>query len=299
VVICAGDSVPFGFSVYYKQSYPYYLAELFEHSNRQVQVVNAGIPSYNLRQALDHVRLGVLKHYDVSRVAVITLQAANDVFLLSYYREKWHPDITWSYRRYLNKIPLWRKSAFLHLGGIAWRKLFGIEESAPPHPGTRIRRGQKNSNYEGERKKYDSYAGAQMVANARSVLEEELVRYADRPIHFVLLPVDPFYYQLTGREKNRDLPTWRTKGEIAAAIHDLVESYNRMLVDFAAAHENVHFFDTRVLLDARDRSQMYIEHIHYSPRGNRIVAKGLYDFLEAHGLLPEEPASNGAKRKTS
>jgi hypothetical protein len=40
-------------------------------------------------------------------------------------------------------------------------------------------------------------------------------------------------------------------------------------------------------MDAENREEMYVDHIHYSPKANKIVAKGLFDFLTQHQLLPE------------
>jgi hypothetical protein len=87
--------------------------------------------------------------------------------------------------------------------------------------------------------------------------------------------------------KNPGLKKWPVFKEWAEAVSDLVIQYNQMLVEISREFDNAFFFDTRPLIDARNRDNMYVDFMHYSPRANRIVAKGLYDFMTQRHLLPE------------
>ena len=283
IVVNAGDSVPFGVAVRNDKTYPYFLAKLFKDKGFSINVINAGIPSYNLRQSFDRLRLEVFPKYERSRIPVITMQVANDVFLLSFYREKWNPGITWADRRFIKKTSIWQKFAFIHYGKMVIKKVFGIKNPKKEKPS----KNRKKTPAPGKkRKKYDKYDGTEMLKNAREVLQKELNFYRDHSIYVVLMPIDPFYYQLSGLEKNNTLKKWHRIKDIVDAVNELVVQYNNMLIEVSQGFENVFFFDTRVLMDARNRKEMYVDHIHYSPRANKIVAKGLFNFLIQHQLLP-------------
>jgi len=284
IVVNSGDSIPFGVAVKNDKTYPYFLAKLFKENGLSINVINAGIPSYNLRQSFDRLRLEVFPKYELSRIPVITLQQANDVFLLSYYREKWNPGTTWADRRFIKKSSIWQNFAIIYFGDMAIKKILGTKELKIKRPS---RKQKKASAYEGKRKKYDKYDGTEMVGNAREILQKELSFYQDHSIYIVLMPIDPFYYQLSGLEKNNSLSKWHTIRDIVEAVDELVFQYNNMLIEVSQEFENVFFFDTRPLMDAENREEMYVDHIHYSPEANKIVAKGLFDFLTQHQLLPE------------
>lgn len=285
LVVNAGDSIPFGVAVKNNKTYPYFLAKLFKNKGFSINVINAGIPSYNLKQSFARLRLEVFPEFDLSRIPVITMQQANDVFLLSFYREKWNPDTTWADRRFIKKTSIWQKFASIHYASMAVKKIFGIKEPKKGNPS----KNQKKSSAPGKkRKKYDSYDGTEMIENARKVFRKELRFYRDHSIYVVLMPIDPFYYQLSGLEKNPSLTKWHTIRDIVDAVDELVVQYNNMLIEVSQEFENVYFFDTRVLMDAQNREEMYADHIHYSPKANRIVAQGLFNFLIQYHLLPPD-----------
>jgi lysophospholipase L1-like esterase len=284
IIVNSGDSIPFGVAVKNDKTYPYYLAKLFKKNGLSINVINAGIPSYNLRQSFDRLRLEVFPKYERSSIPVITMQQANDVFLLSYYREKWNPETTWADRRFIKKTSIWQNFATIYYGTLAIKKIFKTKEPKIKGPSQREK---KASAYEGKRKKYDKYDATEMVKNARKILQKELSFYRDHSIYIVLMPIDPFYYQLSGLEKNNSLSKWHTIRDIVDAVDEMVFLYNNMLIEVSQEFENVFFFDTRPLMDAENREEMYVDHIHYSPKANKIVAKGLFDFLTQHQLLPE------------
>jgi len=87
-----GDSVPFGFNINYEETYSYFLQKDFDIDNLNITVINAGVPSYNLRQSFDRLRYDILSKNWYPEV--ITIEAANDISLLTFYRERWNPDKT-------------------------------------------------------------------------------------------------------------------------------------------------------------------------------------------------------------
>jgi hypothetical protein len=283
IVVTAGDSVPFGLAVGNKNTYPYNLEKLFHENGFPINVINTGIPSYNMRQSFDRIRLEVLPHFELSRIPLITLQVSNDVFLLILYREKWNPDVTYADKRYIKKVSLWQKFALVHYGNLAIKKIFGEQR----HKKRRHRR--KAFDFSSARKKgkvFEKYDGTEMLENARTILRKELSFYRDRSVKVVLMSIDPFYYQLSGVEKNPGLKKWPIFKEWAEAVSELVVRYNHMLIEISREFDNAFFFDTRPLVDARDRDEMYVDFMHYSVKANKIVAKGLFDFLTQQQLLP-------------
>jgi hypothetical protein len=283
IIVTAGDSVPFGLAVGNKNTYPYNLEELFHDNGYSINVVNIGIPSYNMRQSFYRIRLEVLPHYELSRIPLITLQVSNDVFLLILYRDKWTPDVTYADKRYIIKVSLWQKFATLHYGKLIIKKVFGIK--APIKK--RHRRKAWDFSKSGKKGKvFEKYDGTEMLKNARNILKKELSFYRDHSVNVILMSIDPFYYQLSGMERNPTLKQWRTFKEWVEAVKELIVRYNQMLIEVSREFENVFFFDTRPLVDAQDRDEMYVDFMHYSAKANEIVAKGLFDFLTQQHLLP-------------
>lgn len=284
IIVTAGDSVPFGLAVGNRNTYPYNLEKFLHKNGYSINVVNTGIPSYNMRQSFERIRLEVLPHYELSRIPVITLQVSNDVFLLILYREKWNPDVTYADRRYIKKVSLWQKFAVVHYGNLAIKKIFGEER----HKKRRHRR--KAFDFSSAKKKgkvFEKYDGTEMLETARTILKKELSFYRDHSVKVVLISIDPFYYQLTGVEKNPGLKQWPIFKEWAEAVSELVIQYNHMLVEISREFDNAFFFDTRPIVDAYNRDEMYVDFMHYSAKANKIVAKGLFDFLTRRHLLPE------------
>lgn len=287
IIVCAGDSLPFGEGVINTQTYPYHLAKLCKEKGLPLNVLNTGVPSYNLRQSFDRLRFDVYPHYDISRIPVITLQVANDVFLLSFYREKWFPEMTWAERRFLDRTSIWEKIATIHYGKMALKKILKGNKTAQKQ---RIKkRSMAKGNYDNDsdkRKKYDKYDGTEMLEHVRKILLEELSLYGDQSINVVLMPIDPFYYQLSNLEKNVTLRKWKKLKFVVEAINELVLQYNHLLRKISQRFDNVYFFDTRPIMDAHNREAMYADHVHFSGKGNKIVAENLLLFLAKHKLIP-------------
>jgi hypothetical protein len=93
LIVALGDSVPFGAGVRDDETYPAILDTLVGPAFSGMRVLNAGVSSYNIRQSFDRLQYDVLKHYE-KQVRVVTLQAANDVSLLTWYRQAWTPEVT-------------------------------------------------------------------------------------------------------------------------------------------------------------------------------------------------------------
>lgn len=88
LVVCAGDSVVFGWGVNDNQSWCSLLG-----SFGGLHTVNAGVPSYNFEQTFAHIKLDVLPKM---RPAVLIIHAANDYTLFGEFGTNWHPGINWS-----------------------------------------------------------------------------------------------------------------------------------------------------------------------------------------------------------
>lgn len=291
IIVNAGDSIAFGVSVRNDQTYPYYLARLVREREIPVNVLNSGIPSYNLWQSFERLRREVFTQYDISRIAVVTIQAANDVFLLSYYREKWFPEITWADRRFIIKPSIRDKIATVHYAKQVINKISDRNQDRYNRQERIARLKQKKKqkylNYEGERKKYDRYEGEEMLEMVRATLHRELPLYREHNIKVILMPIDPFYYQLSNVEKNPVLKKWKTLQYIVKAARDLIFSFNELLIEVSHEYNHVFFLDTRSIMDAQNRDETHADHIHYSSRGNKLAAGALLEFMIQHDMLPQ------------
>ena len=99
------------------------------------------------------------------------------------------------------------------------------------------------------------------------------------------MPINPFYYQLSGQAKNADLKNWMAMQVYVHDWDELIRQYNDSLASVAKESDNAFFLETRQSMDALDRNQLYIDYIHHSQEGNRLLANILFDFATKHQLL--------------
>ncbi len=262
-LICVlGDSVPFGIGVKDRETYPFLLQAELRKAGVRANVLNAGVPSYNLAQAFARY------HYEVSPrylPALVIVQSANDVMLVTHYREKWRPGVTWATIRMkggLNRSGAAAKLALVNYG----RQALG--KTAP------------------EEEFHREYAPDRMVTGIRGVLRKHLAYFVERKIPVILLPNDPFYYSAAGDARNRGLKRWSEFAFYHRVWAPLVDAYNRVLADAAEPARGVYFFDSRSLMDARERERLYGDFIHLSPAGNVLLAKALAEFIHREKLIP-------------
>lgn len=269
VIVCLGDSVPFGAGVRDQETYPAFLAKLLSSSKSSIKVINAGVPSYSLRQSFDRLRIDVMSHYTPSQIALVTVEAANDISLLTHYRADWTPDVTWAEIRMKRSCPpssLQKVATFYYFSRLINRAQSGGEKAIT--------------------ESHQKYPGTKMLSNARQVLHKELTFYQDQSIPIVLMPVNPFYYQLSNQEKNNRLNNWDNFRDYVEDWDELIREYNALLEQVSLEFENIYFFDTRQVMDSQNRDEMYVDFIHYSPAGNKVIANALFDILTENELLP-------------
>lgn len=272
VIVTLGDSKAFGSGVGDRESYAYVLNTILVSEGSPLQVVNAGVPSYNTRQSLDRFRIDVLPNYNVK---LVILEAPfNDISLLTYYRENWDPDKTWAdirYRGYKAPLPLIQTSA------IVFYAVKILNSRADDSPAQRA----KDVNY-------SKYPDREMIADLKSELDIFLADCDNRSIPVILLPIDPFYYQTANTEKNPSLPLWNQNQQYVDLWRDNVTHYDDLLAELGRAHRSVHFLDTRKILDAADRSDLFIDAIHYSVKGNLVVAQAINELLKKERLTASQ-----------
>ena len=261
--VALGDSIPFGIYVKDTQSYPYLLDELMVKNGSGARVLNAGVPSYNLRQSFDRFKYDVAGRYRA--ISWATVQAANDISLFIQYKERYGPDLTWADAK-LKRTWSWfgilkRNSALCQYLDTDLRSL--------------------------SRKQKNHFPPDKMIKNVENTLDEYLKFFSDKGIAVILLPADPFYYQLKDTDKNGALSRWQLYKRNIMNWRGIIDPFNEALREAAESgrYKNVYFFDTREIMDREDRDKMYMDFIHYSPEGNRLVAEGLYRFLSDKGLI--------------
>ena len=267
VVVCLGDSVPFGAGIGNDDTYPVYLAETLAEQGYRYFVVNAGVPSYNYKQSLERLKIEVFQHVKPEMVRVITFQAANDISLLTYYREHWTPDLTWADVRFnITPIPF---SDFLAISHYLSQWL---------------------SQPKGVQADYDQGA---MLEATRTLLMEELGNLVSEndQMAVILLPVNPFYYQMQNTEKNTSLSKWEQFGSPNSSLVDswdkLIRDFNDVLLDVSNQLEGVYFLDVRYLMDQTEREGLYVDYIHLSDKGSKLQAELVTQFMEDNGLISD------------
>ncbi len=265
VIVALGDSVPFGHGLRDEETYPFALDALLRDAASPLAVVNAGVQSYNLQQSIERFYRDVLEHY---HPVAITLQTANDVALLLTYRAGWTPDTTWApYRSNVAGILGW--SATLHYLVPVLMPVAGMLAAALPGSLFQV-------------------PEEAMLANEERLLHELIEVCRAKGTKLVLMPINPFYYQTTRRERNAQLSRWEAWRADTMGWERTIERYNDVLVRVAhtaGPAAGVYLFDVRAELDAQDREPLYIDFIHHSAEGNRRVAEGLFTFLEANRIV--------------
>jgi lysophospholipase L1-like esterase len=264
-IVNLGDSVPYGVGVRDEETYPSQLYTILRKESDETVVINAGVPSYNMRQSIDRFKLDVVKFYKSPQV--VTLQAANDISLLSWYRESWNLDITWASIRF-NILPKDYNIATIFYTQVVYGSLVA---SASPKMTTR---------------NYEKYSSSKMV-NAVKFELSNFIRFCQaRNIRVILMPVDPFYYQIDNTEKNSSLPLYYKNKLYVEAWKEMINEYNNMIIEISNSNSNsVYFLDTRKIMDKEDRSKMYVDFIHYSPAGNQKIAQRLSSFMKEKHIL--------------
>lgn len=273
-LICVlGDSVPFGVGVRDNQTYPFLLQAEINKSGLVANVLNAGVPSYNLRQAFERFRKEVSPRY---RPALVIVQSANDVMLVTHYRDKWTPGVTWATVRMkggLNRSSFTAKWALYNYGLEAFGKA-GPEEEF-----------------------HREYAPDRMVDGIGRILKEQLAYFSGLNIPVIFLPNDPFYYPGADDSRNRKLKRWREFAFYHRMWAPLVDRYNQTLAEAADPKKGVYFFDSRPLMDSRGREGLYVDFIHLSPAGNALLAEALAEFIRRGNFLaPPDNRASGNER---
>ena len=230
-----------------------------------MSVINAGVPSYNLRQSYDRLVLDVLNQVEYPTI-VATFQAANDVFLLTQYRDSWTPEVTWADIRFEQG---WnRPTAF-----------------ATVHYLKKVK--QALQGRDSQNGKDDWWPPSNMLANVQRTLSEIGQTCSSRSIVAVMLPIDPFYYQTAAVDLNPSLSNWRRWKPYVELWDTTIRDFNSLLREAADSSSCIHFLDTRMILDQANRENLYVDFIHLSPQGNKIVAEALLSYLQEHQLVGE------------
>ncbi len=267
VVVCLGDSVPFGAGVKDAQSYPARLQALANAQGCCTQVVNAGVPSYTFAQSFARLWEEVYPRFK-GRIRVVVLQAANDVSLLTYYRSAYQPGITWAAQRFASA---WK-------GGLErWVALAGYVRRA-----VEVLR---------ERRGYGRVDPRPMLDYVRRVLEDNLPRCTAKGWRVILLPV--VLADLHGAGWVRRVLI----GKYIRIWGDVVQRLNELLAREAAKYRGVEFVDLRsALLAARAKGPVFIDAVHYSPWGNQVVAHRLWREIKAGVCKGRAELSPGRSR---
>ena len=128
-----------------------------------------------------------------------------------------------------------------------------------------------------------------MLEAARSDLREQLAFWNERHVLIVLMPFNPFYYQLAHQEKNADLRVLREvyKNNLAEMREwdGAIRRYNDVLRAVAAEFPNTRYLETRTIFDEENRNLIYGDYAHFVPNGHARMAEVLYDYLREQHVI--------------
>jgi hypothetical protein len=229
------------------------LAGILQERGYGVQVLNAAVPSYNLRQSFDRLALEVFPRF--SSVELIVVQAANDVSLATQYGDAWTADTTWA-PKIRNNYFAWSALAY-YIGNLAI----------------------------GDRQMQDAVEGRKMVGSVAADVRSQIRRYEQRGIPLIVVSVDPFYYQIANLERNRKLVLYERYAHYIPLWGALTRQFNDQLADLISRESTGHFLDTRKAMDAAGREDKYLDYIHLTPQGSQFVAEQIADLIQKRRLL--------------
>ena len=257
-LICVlGDSVPYGAGVKDDETFPHHLQALLDKSGYRARVLNAGVPSYNLRQSLDRWRFDVLPRWTCT---VIILNAANDVSLLDYFGEQWSPDLTWAELRFGARASRWSSIAYYALAANTAVRYRGSNTANEPNQFAIL-----------ERELLGGLAGARA-----------------RRIPVVLMPINPCYYSnvsLSHPSNREPCANYGDYGVVGEKWQHLIVAVNDILKK-TTSQGDISFIDAIVAFDTKfKREGKYIDFIHFSSNGARDVAGLLMEHMAQKGLL--------------
>jgi lysophospholipase L1-like esterase len=249
-LICVmGDSVPFGSGVDDEHTFPALLQSILNDRNLKYSVLNGGVPSYNLRQALDRWAVEVKPNW---KCAIIVLHSVNDVSQILKFKERWTPDVTWADREAFG------------LSAIMFYVNAILEKSAA---------------------KGEGWKEASFKWLNESFLEQLKAPLRDN-IPVVLLSANPCYYTNLPYEDSRSVKScenWKDYEVLARDWQPLIEKQNEMLAK--VQQQNVSFIDTNPAMNKNGRDGRFVDFIHFTDQGNLEIATMIADHLESRGLV--------------
>ncbi len=248
-LICViGDSVPFGSGVSNGETFPDFLDKNPVTQLKALRVLNAGVPSYNLAQSFDTWRMELKDR----KCNFLIVNAANDISLLDFYQSDWSLDKTWASARFNinNKNYL---AFFYYLDRIFLRK------------------GQANS-----------ITIERNIALILKRLESDIAEAVSHGTKVVLMPIQPCYYNSLPHNSPQSKSACAGYSEYEKLANNwdpLITKVNGGL--FAMANnQTVLFFDSTSVLETGNlKDNAFVDFIHYSVSGNKLIADRLASFI--------------------
>lgn len=258
VILALGDSVPFGATVKGTQSYPVRLRELLGARGCAVGVVNAAISSYNSIQALARYDIEVAPRF--TNLRLVLMQTVNDISLLTHFRRRYRPDLTWLQVR--GRRPVC-PNRLMGLGLCFYTEK--VYNRLVPR----------------EHEFHQAYDPAAMLAAVSAALEPRLAAWDKSGVPVILLGAVFMDYRQLAQGKTSDLQEGFES--FIEAQKKVTPAYNRMLQTMAGRFPHIYYFSYAAQIEGRP--EMFNDIVHLSPQGNQRAARALLEFLDSHGLL--------------
>jgi hypothetical protein len=248
-LICViGDSVPFGSGVSNGETFPDFLDKNPATQLKGLHVLNAGVPSYNLAQSFDAWRMELRSR----KCNFLIVNAANDISLLDFYQSDWSLDKTWASARFnINKKNY--GAVFHYVDKIFLRKA-----------------------------KANSITVERNIDLILKRLESDIADVVSLGIKVVLMPIQPCYYNSLPYNSSHSKSACAGYSEyekLANGWDPLIAKVNSGLLAMSN-NQTVLFFDsTSVLETGNIKDNAFVDFIHYSVSGNKLIADRLASFI--------------------
>ncbi len=236
-ILTLGESTTFGWDVKDSETYPYYLMEESQKREKNIYVINGGVPSYTSSQTLLYMQ-EILEKGKIEPKTILVNIMWNDIWYSSV--ENWHPNILVH-----QKPPEWL--SFLTKNSYF---IYGLVMG--------FKADEKQDIF--NQKAYEYY-----LKNIEKMID--LAQKYNIKIAFIEPPFDSDH--LT--EDLSEFQITYTKNFLIETAKRYREGLRKLL-----QNRGIELINHPLSLDNLHQQRLFLDTLHPTPEGNRIMAKSLY-----------------------
>ena len=247
-IVFIGDSVPFGYGVESHNSVPSILSEILHDKGKDVNVINAAIPSYSLDQAVHRYKYEISGKFPVD---VVILQIFDPASQFSRLGREWDVSInSATYTRRCRRKGILPPGSFLQYSALYYLYWKYLSPHSPP------------LEYKLDPNDFEAIT---KYTNSINHSLDILYREAEGIKAILILPIT--------------VPR-KTRPTLPIQFGTAIKICNQVMFKYAQSKPRVYFLDTLELFDFFEDKSVFIDPIcHLSPRGARLQADFIAEVL--------------------